>query len=166
MRYGEFGALSSLLTSVQDLPARPFSAPILDLLQYFTTPGVFRAWARASTACSLIPPHFRRFAIALDPDAPPSCTCSSALQSAASLSPETEAHLPLLSTLVLPVTPTGKPASRRYTVPHRDPHGDAIDKRQEARGVCSVSRCSSARASHSLPCALLRGLPSMPPGPQ
>ena len=82
MRYGEFGALSSLLTSVQDLPARPFSAPILDLLQYFTTPGVFRAWARASTAWSLIPPNFWRLAIALAPMPRPSCP---ALQSAASL---------------------------------------------------------------------------------
>ena len=45
----------------------------------------------------------------------------------------------------------------------RDPHEDAIDKRQGARGVCSVSRLPLQRARPSLPDALVRGSPCMPP---
>ena len=48
----------------------------------------------------------------------------------------------------------------------RDPHGDAIDTRQGAREVCSVSCMPPERVRPSLPDALLRGSPSMPPGPR
>ena len=47
----------------------------------------------------------------------------------------------------------------------RDAHGDAIDKRQGARGVCSVSRLLLSAREPCLPGALLRGSPSKPPGP-
>lgn len=47
----------------------------------------------------------------------------------------------------------------------RDAHGDAIDNRQGARGVCSVRRLLLSARAPCLPGALLRGSPSMPPGP-
>ena len=85
---------------------------ILELDDQATTPGVSCAWPYASIACSLIPPNFRRLAIAVDPMPHPSCPCSVGAPKRCFPEPWTEAHSLLFATLVLPVTRLDKPASR------------------------------------------------------
>ena len=69
-----FAMLSPVCTMrSQALSTQPV---ILELDEQGTPPGASGAWPRASTACSLVPPNFPRFAIAVDPMPRPSCPCS------------------------------------------------------------------------------------------